>query len=67
MKLTSRQESQIFEASQAGIAPARIAELIGCTERGKCSGEVIAGLLTHPCRAGGLDEDGAMAERDKLS
>ena len=33
MKLTSRQESQIFEASQAGIAPARIAELIGCTEK----------------------------------
>lgn len=33
MRLTSRQESQIFEASQAGVPPTRIAELIGCTER----------------------------------
>lgn len=32
-KLTNREESKIYEASLAGVQSARIAELVGCTEK----------------------------------
>ena len=58
--LTTRQESQINEAATAGIKPARIAELINCTEA-----QVLATIELYRRLHAERDAWGAIIEAEK--